>query len=210
MGHSAFPLEWPEGRKRREPWNRKPSKFRDLGFGKCRDDLLRACKRFGARDVVLSTEVALNLKGLPYASAREPSDPGVALYFDIRSYNDATRVWDTKHYAIACDQYRKVAENLRALVHTIDAMNAISRHGSSELLEQAMSGFAALPEASKPDDWWIMLGVARQSPAAVVKAAWRFKVSQAHPDVGGSADEMAKINAALERAESEIAERQKG
>src|SRR5687767_15524562 len=125
MGHSSFPLEWPASKKR-EAWNRKPSKFRDLGFGKCRDDLLRACKRLGAEDVTLSTNIALRRDGLPYANMPQPSDPGVALYFDLVAWTNGKR--QKKHYALACDQYRKVEENLRALVHTLDAMASIRRH----------------------------------------------------------------------------------
>lgn len=200
MGHSAFPLEWPTGRKRLDSWCRKASRFRDLGFAKCRDDLLRSCKKFGAKNVVLSTEVALRLDGLPYANMRAPNDPGVALYFDLQKYTNNKMT--TRHFALACDTYRKVEENLRALVHTIEAMNQIERHGSAELLEQAMSGFAALD--APREGWRKVLGVGTAVTYPEAKLAYRQLVAKHHPDVGGDPLKMEALNLALADAEREL------
>ncbi len=210
MGHSAFPLEWPEGQGRTTIYNRTSSKFRDLGFGKCRDDLLKALKRFGANSVTLSTEIPLRLDGLPYSNMREPSDPGVAIYFDLRSYSDVKKQWISKHYAIACDSYRKVAENMRALVHTIDAMNTIDRHGSSALREQALRGFAALPAADAKKPWWETLGMGswdkhagRKRTDVFTDAKVRYRELQQlhHPDRGGDVQRMQEINDAYDEAQ---------
>ncbi len=50
---------------------------------RARDDLVAELRRFGAKDVVLSTSVPLRLDGLPLAAARQPDDPGVAVYFSL-------------------------------------------------------------------------------------------------------------------------------
>ena len=209
MGHSSFPLEWPAGKTQRDGnWNRKASKFRDLGFGKCRDDLLKACGRLGCVDIVLSTMVPVRRDGLPYAGMAQPSNPGVALYFDLRGeWDPKTSSRPTRHYSLCCDQYRKVEENMRALVHTLDAMGTIRRHGSSDLLEQAMSGFAALPEASVASDWWRVLGCSRDATFDQAKARHRELLLQHHPDRGGSDTKMTEINLALANAEREIGAR---
>lgn len=205
MGHSAFPLEWPAGKTQRESWNRKTSRFRDLGFGKTRDDLIQACKRLGCEDVTFSTMVPLKRDGLPYANMAQPSNPGVALYFDLPGEWDPKKGRTSKnHYALSCDQYRKVEENMRALVHTLDAMGAIRRHGSSDLLEQAMSGFAALPEARRPD-WRQALELAGLAVTFDdAKAAYRRLALEHHPDRGGDPARMEMLNLALADAEHEL------
>lgn len=203
MGHSAFPLEWPAGKKR-EPWNRKPSRFKDLSFAKTRDDLLRACKRLGACDVTLSTNVPLRKDGLPLAGVRAPSDPGVAIYFRLHKWVKGREIG--RDYAIACDQYRKVEENMRALVHTLDAMATINRHGSSDLLEQAMSGFAALPPAAT-EGWWRTLGCRRDCTFDEAKSAYRSCVKLLPHDLSADDSRMTELNLALAEAEREIGSR---
>jgi hypothetical protein len=200
VSHQPYPLEWPLG-KPRTKW-RSSSKFRDLAFGKARDDLFRALKNFAASDVVLSTNIPLRLDGIPYSGWRQPEDPGVAVYFSLRGekYSDPRR-----YYAIACDAYRKVEENMRALVHTIEAMRTIERHGSSQLLEQAMSGFTALPPPADPGSWWAVLGFATKPNLAQAKTRWRELVAEHHPDRGGSHERMQRLNAAMSAAERECA-----
>ena len=78
----AFPLYWPEGWPRTSTWQRQnDTKFKGVTFGRARDDLLAEIKRLGGAQVILSTNVALRLDGLPYADRRNPEDPGVAVYF---------------------------------------------------------------------------------------------------------------------------------
>lgn len=200
MSHQPFPLEWPIGRARTESWKRQTSGFRALGFGRARDDLFAEMRRFGARDVVLSTSVPLRLDGIPLAATRQPDDPGVALYFSLTGADSKA---PRRYYSIACDGYRKVEENMRALVHTIAAMRTIERHGSSQLLEQAMSGFAALPAEGETGAWWTVLGFKVRPNLAEAKTAWRELVAQNHPDRGGSEEVMLELNRAIERAEQE-------
>ena len=47
---------------------------------------------------------------------------------------------------IACDAFKSVANNLAAIVGTIQAIRKIERCGTSALLERAFKGFAALPQ----------------------------------------------------------------
>jgi hypothetical protein len=197
MGHQPYPLEWPLGKPRAAA--RKASHFKALGFGRARDDLFAELKRFGAQRVVLSTNVPLRLDGIPYANMAQPHDPGAAVYFELGS---GTRV---RYYAIACDAYRKVEENLRALVHTLDAMRTIERHGSSQMLEQAMSGFAALPPANAMGTWWRILGFDDRPTLDEAKIRYRELVTKHHPDRGGSEAMMVALNEAIRAAGGEAA-----
>lgn len=195
MPHKPYPLEWPIGKPR--SIRRKASDFRSLTFARTRDDIIGELRRFHARDVVLSTNVPLRRDALPYAGMPQPDDPGVAIYFSLKGnlVRDPVR-----YYAIACDVYRKVEENMRALVHTIDAMRTIERHGSSQLLEQAMSGFAAIAPPNDGTQWWFVLGFQARPSVVLAEQRYRELVQENHPDHGGSTERMIALNDAIERA----------
>ena len=181
----AFPLCWPDGWPRRKNYQR--SKY-EVTFIRARDELLRELHAGRARHVVISSNVPLRRDGIPLANMREPSDPGVAVYWDDR--NGKARV-------IACDVWRTVRENLRAVGLTIEALRSIDRAGASELLERAFSGFARLPA---PPDCWVSLGLVRGAPRDVIDARYRELARQHHPDHGGNTETMARINAAYREA----------
>ena len=178
-----------------------------------RDGLLDELKRFDATYVILSTDIPLTSYGFPRANAGEPKDSGVAVYYQ----------WRGKPFVIACDQYEKCWENIRAITKTIEAMRAIDRHGASSLLERAVSGFSALPPASGPiapeppkPPWWEVLAVdltawgvtpeelagdkrhpMRAPVLKLVELMWKQRVKSAHPDHGGSTEEMTALNLAI-------------
>jgi hypothetical protein len=200
MPHQPYPLEWPIGKPR--TLVRKSSAFRALTFGRARDDVFSELRRFNAADVVLSTNVPLRHDGIPYSNWRQPEDPGVAVYFSLRAAGEPLGT-SRRYYAIACDHYRKIEENLRAIAATIEAMRTIHRHGATQLLEQAMSGFAAIPPSADPSSWWAVLGFNSRPPLDAAEQRYRELVKRHHPDVGGSAPRMAEINMAIEVARAE-------
>ncbi|HEU5276805.1 MAG TPA: J domain-containing protein [Xanthobacteraceae bacterium] len=193
MTAERFPLHWPQGQPRTPSYRRREAKFQ-TEFLRARDDTLKAIKLLGGLNVILSTNIALRLDGLPLANQREPEDPGVALYFD-RTINGQRRA-----FVIACDSYSKVKWNLRAVGATVDALRAIQRHGASSMLEQAFTGFAALPPMGATKPWWEVLGVSEYATAEQARAAHRQLAMLHHPDRGGDAQRMAEINRALEQA----------
>ena len=184
----AFPLYWPVS------WPRAKSR-RDgpyqVTFGKALDDLAGELRRFGARGLVISSNVPIRQDGLPYASAdnRLYDDPGVAVYFELRG----------KPYVFACDRWRAVRDNLRAIGLTVSALRAIDRAGASELLERAFTGFAQLPPAREaPPSWFDVLGVSPDAGKEEIEEAFKAKAKKAHPDVGGSHEAMTRLNQARE------------
>ncbi len=198
-GVERYPLSWPNGQPRTLPLQRRDSAFK-VGFAKSRDDMLAEIRMLGGKNVIVSTNVPVRLDGLPYADMREPADPGVAVYFDrVQVVRGERR---SVPYVIACDSYRKVRENLRAVGATVEALRSIQRHGASSMLEQAFAGFAALPAAGRTTPWWEVLGVAQDAGYALVRAAYLELVEIHHPDRGGSNERMAEINRAFAEASS--------
>ncbi len=188
----SYPLTWPERQPRTV--KRRPSTKFKASFAQSRDELLRELKLLGALDIVISTNVPTRRDGLPLADAREPTDPGVAVYFD-------RMVKEKRHpFTLACDSYDKVRFNLRAVGLTVEALRSIARHGATEMLEQAFTGFAALPAAGGGEPWWEVLGVPQQAHPDVIRAKFRSLSQVHHPDKGGSQEMMSKLTQAYHAA----------
>jgi len=207
----AYPLHWPDGWARTPASKRRRGQFRTT-LGAARDNLLDELARMDATHIVVSTDQPLRRDGNFYASTTEKlDDPGVAAFFQ----------WRGKPYALACDSYESLHANVRALALTIAAMRAIERHGATQLLERAVSGFAALPageDGPAADPWWTVLNVPKlgtyepqeiaQDPhhpmraplLHFVEANYRELLKVHHPDRGGSVEEMARLNRAIEDA----------
>jgi hypothetical protein len=203
MSVTAYPLQWPEGWPRSR--GRKSGQFgkqetvsTNTGSWRSKTDLTMAdamkrvkyeLERLGinvADDSIVSTNLKLNLSGLPRGDQGEPSDPGVAVYFQKKG--GPMRV-------IAIDAYYRVRDNVAAIAATLEAMRAIERHGGAQILERAFTGFAALPSPGK--NWWDVLQVRSDASRDVIETNFRRLAHDRHPDrQGGSDDAMAELNEA--------------
>lgn len=171
----AYPLTWPEGWKRTRIPER--SRFKINYFSIARDTLLAEIRRMGGSNVVLSTNVALRLDGLPYANLAEPKDSGAAVYFKYKN----------KAMCFACDTFRTVKENLYAMAKTIEALRGIERWGASQMMERAFTGFAQLPASTSSNPWREVLGfgLAARPNRDEIEHAYKTRALQHHPDQGG-------------------------
>jgi hypothetical protein len=190
---SAYPLTWPDGWKRTSHGFRKSGNFsrqgRRIGIPDAVDRVVLELERMhpgiSRDDIVISTNRKLRLNGRIDAASSEPGDVGVAVY------------WQTVHGSrvIAIDTYDRIADNLAAIGNTLDAMRAIKRHGSAEILDRVFTGFAALPApAGRP--WHHVFKVPANAETEHVREAYRFARSACHPDKGGTDAAMAEVNAA--------------
>lgn len=209
----AYPLSWPIGWTRSRA--RESASFRHgqartekdalgrttwrraerLNVGQALHSRLRPeLARLGAKDVVISSNVPLRIDGLPISRAREPDDPGVAVYFRLKG----------QPRVLACDRWDRVADNMAAIAVTIEAMRGISRWGSITA-DQVLGGFKALTAAEAKKPWWEVLGFgAPPSSFDAVEEKRQALALQHHPDRGGNANLMAEINAAVDEAAREL------
>lgn len=190
MIEDAYPLYWPEGQprctSRRDCWAFK------VTFWQALQHLRAELGRMGAKEIIVSTSVKLRKDGLPYGDIAEPKDPGVAAYF----------THGKRRLVIACDSYTTVRWNMRACGMTVEALRTIQRHGATELLERAFTGFTALPpRGGEARPWWEVLGVSQTAAADEVKAAYRELAMAHHPDLGGDGETMARVNRAYEESQ---------
>jgi hypothetical protein len=193
-GVTRYPLSWPAG------WPRAKSR-QHAAFGKKAagdykrslnlDDAIRRLDgeltRLGASEALVSTNLRLRLDGRPRGDQGEPGDPGAAVYFTIKKHDRC----------LACDRYWRVADNIAAIAAHIEALRAIERYGVGTM-EQAFAGYTALPPAA--DAWWLVFNLPQSATLDLVEARFRELARTAHPDTGGSHNDMARLTAAREAA----------
>jgi hypothetical protein len=182
---TAFPLSWPFSWPRSK--GREQSRFKTT-LDQALHNVETELRRFGADSgkpisgVVISSNYTL--------ADRNPSDPGVAVYF----------TWDGLPTCIAVDRYGKIADNLQAIFRCLEAERTKLRHGGLNVVRSAFRGYAALPPPGAEDDPWVMLQIKPTKNVEAIQAAYKNLAGTLHPDKGGSDDAMARLNAARDRA----------
>jgi hypothetical protein len=200
----AYPLYWPEGRKKTAAYSRESARF-DTTFARARDNVVREvellCGKYSHMQkeagLIVSTNIALRRDGLPLANQRQPEDTGVAVYFNYKK----TQV------CFACDRWKKIEDNMQAIAKTIEALRGIARWGTGDMMEAAFKGFVALPAPDVKRTWREVMGFVAGEPvdAETLRIRYRKLASNRHPDKdGGTHDAMVELNAAYEQAEKEI------
>lgn len=200
----AYPCRWPEGWERTPEYKRQTSRYQ-TEFVRARDDIMRQLKLMGAREVVLTTNIPLRRDGLPLAGQSEPRDPAVAVYWVEQAWNSQRQTYEHKQRVIACDHWRKVKENLRAIGVAIDALRALKRSGATQVSDRAFLGFDALPNPDTRKTWRAVLGFAPgvTPTRAMVEQRFRELSLRHHPDHGGSGD-MGELVRARDEALREV------
>ncbi len=185
----AYPLKWPEYKKRAGGTQRAAFK---TSFEKARKYLTNELKLIGAQHPVISTNIPLRNDGFPYADYKKPADRGVAVYFQYKG----------KAMCFACDRWEQVEHNIQAIGHTISALRGIARWGTGDMLQAAFDGFQALPPPGQQKKaWHDILEVRADASIEVIKENYRRLARDHHPDRhGGNADRMAEINTAYAEA----------
>lgn len=189
----SYPLQWPAAWPRTKTPQRHGSMSRR--FGQNRNDVHRELELLGARNVVISTNMRTRLDGLLYAKQREPEDSAVAVYFTLNG----------EQQCIPCDKWDNVAQNLRAVALTVEALRGLERWGAKEMVNAAFRGFKALPESvivtpytARP--WHEVLEVSPTASQEVIRAAYKQQLLKHHPDHGGSQQAFEQVQRAYREA----------
>lgn len=179
----SYPLSWPPGKPRCV--ERARSRF-DQSLASALRALKYQVMRLGGRKLVVSTNLEVRRDGLlHFERGRPPPDPGAAVYFFLGG---------GRAMCFACDRWDSVTDNLYAIAKTIEALRGIERWGTGDMVEQAFTGFLALPNPEQP---WQVLGLASAYPTRQeVQSAYRKLVNKYHEANGGSHEDMVRINTA--------------
>lgn len=195
---TRYPLQWPEGWKRTQSYQRKTATFSRQGKSLTVFDgvqrVLDELQRLGVHqdDVIVSTNLQTRLDGLPRSNQGRPGDPGVCVYWKPAK---------SPMRCMAIDRYNEVQDNLAAVAATLEAMRSIERHGGAAILDRAFTGFAALPApVGGKRDWWTVLELQSTASQAEIREAFNRLAREHHPDRGGSDERMAEIIRARDEA----------
>jgi hypothetical protein len=86
--------------------------------------------------------------------------------------------------------------NLRVLYLAVEAMRMNDNRGLGEVIQDAYLQLGAPEKAIDPYE---LLGIRPDADIEIAEAAYKAKVRKAHPDAGGSAEQMTKLNEAIEQ-----------
>jgi hypothetical protein len=195
---TAYPLSWPAGQGR--TGRRQEARFSERRtIAAARDEMLAELERLHASRIVISSNLQLRQDGLPRGNQARPSDPGVAVYFQLKN----------EPHVFACDRWDTVEDNLWAIRLHIQALRGTERWGVGRT-NQVFTGYRALPPgrtdaAMTAGEAAIVLcgysgGIheARSvlSSETVCEATYRDAVKKHHPDAGGDHDDFVRLQEA--------------
>ncbi len=186
----SYPLHWPNHRPR-TPVDRRINSPFGISFSRAVQKVIEEIRRLNGKDVIISSNVPLRRDGLPMANRNSPADVGIAVYFNYKG----------KQFCFANDKYSSLEGNINGICKTIEALRGISRWGTGDMMEAAFTGFQALP-APRAETWQEVLNAKTLIEA---ETNYRRMARENHPDLGGSADFMARLNNAIDAARKEAA-----
>lgn len=180
----AYPLSWPAGKSRAR--TQETARF-DISQERAQNGIIKQIQLIGGSLPVISTNIPLRRDGMPYTNYRQPTDKGVAIYFSLRG----------QQMCFACDRWDTIKDNMQAIHKTIEALRGIERWGSGDMVQQAFTGFMALPAPISPEE---ILNVRSGASHDEIETAYRAMAKVWHPDkLGGSEAKMKEINEARRR-----------
>lgn len=189
-----YPLHWPDDQPRTPRSEQERGRY-SVSFSNSLCDLLYELSLMRATSVVVSSNVTLRRDGMPRAgAAKRVDDPGVAVYW----------ARDGNEYVVACDSYRAVRSNLRAIGLTIHHLRRLEAAAPAFIAGRAYQGFSRLPVNSHQKGWWQVLGVERGVDKDAIKEAYRAQAKVCHPDYGGTDQQMADLNRARSEGLKEV------
>lgn len=203
------PLCWPDNVPRTAPGLRGSPHFAERSLYSAARFVKAEINRVNERrwdyedeKVIISSNLRLKLDGTPVNNQSEPADSGIAVYFTLVIRRGDKQL--ERPVVIACDKWRKVADNLYAIGKDIEAQRARQRWGCTNY-EQAFRGYLAIPERCGGPSWWEVLGVPATADLATIETAYTRLVKKRHPDVlGGSADAFTLLKNAYNQATAQF------
>lgn len=187
---TQFPLAWPPGWERttfRERARFNQDRTRTQAFRRLQEELFRL--GIAGEGYLVSS----NCHGL---GDRDPEDPGVALYFKRDARLPA---YD---HVLACDKFRRVADNLWALALTLEGLRQQERFGVTSI-DRQLRAYQALPAPAPPPaarPWHEVLRCFPDASEREIRAAFTARLEELHPDANGPGGDMAELTRARDEA----------
>jgi len=114
---------------------------------------------------------------------------------------------DDHEVVLVSGSQERAHDNLRALYLAVERMRLIDLAGLTDLVRTAYAQLPPAGQTTHPDstasaasnpDPYAVLGVNRSDSLEAIERVWRAKLWGAHPDHGGSQEQTAPLNAAMD------------
>ncbi len=197
-----YPLRWPFGRPRTPPERRREAEIEST-FALSVRRVMQESRLLRSQGATLTLNVPLGPNRTPLDGHGEgqPEDTGAALYFG----------YEGKRHCIAADCWYRVEDNIQAIALAIEVIRRLRRIGGPAMEALAIAGFAVGGlEQGGGESWWNILGVPFDAPLYAAEQAYRDLVLTAHPDRGGTAEAMVRLNLAIGEARQQLREPRSG
>lgn len=99
---------------------------------------------------------------------------------------------------IRYNKQARAVDNAAVILLALHDLRLNEVRGLDEIMREAYLQLPAGPTAKIKRDPYVVLGVTKDTPELVVKAAYQALAKAAHPDAGGSDEAMAELNEAYD------------
>ena len=169
-----YPLAWPAGMARTAREDRVTGRYK-VRFKDGSDQAIQELMQWGARKVVVNSNVPIRNDGKPYENMKPISDSGVALYWEKGG----------GIYCMACDRYQEPHANLQEIRRIHRLIRAIEKYASSTIIDLLYAGFRIQDVDTEDTDsevpdrprapWWVVLNISYEAEEQEVIDKYRWE-----------------------------------
>lgn len=105
-----------------------------------------------------------------------------------------------KHVNLSMSKQNRAVDNLRVLYLAVEDMRMNEKRGIAEVVQSA---YMQLGEGTTERNPYEVLGLMSNAPLEVAEASYKARVKVAHPDAGGSDEQMKELNEAIKKIREE-------
>jgi hypothetical protein len=185
-------IEWPTGFDRTDPSERTHNKKFEVSLAKSFSDLEKELEKLGVDDYDYEFDARQRKRDKRPYSRANPDDPSFVVKWTMGG----------EQYAVACDQYTSLRDNVRAAGLYIKE----KRMMENRPVTTGEAEFTNLRLPSGDEDGAVVgqeppcaiLGVEPDADDSAVRAAYRERLKEVHPDQGGSVEAFGRVKDAKE------------
>jgi hypothetical protein len=185
-------LEWPAGFDRTPTRERSKNQRFDVSLTQAFDDLEAELDRLGVDDYRYSFDARSRQRdGRPY-SRSNPDDPSFVLRWTM----------DGQQFAVACDRWATLRDNVRSVGLYVREKRKMENRpvttGTSEFANARLPSSDESTVTGEPPAH-VVLDISPEASDDAVRAAYRERLKEVHPDVGGDPEQFKRVQHAKER-----------